>query len=72
MGDGQLVSVDVDLPRDVTWGGVKLSMRLCGSGECLARRMVRRLNVEGDLGRAARPGWATSLRHRLRFKSYRD
>ena len=43
----QLVSVNVGLPRDVTWRGEKVFTSVW-KGSVQGRRMVRRLNVDGD------------------------
>jgi ferredoxin-NADP reductase/MOSC domain-containing protein YiiM len=43
----QLVSVNVGLPRDVSWRGEKVFTSVW-KGSVQGRRMVRRLNVDGD------------------------
>jgi MOSC domain-containing protein YiiM len=43
----RLLSVNVGLPRDVTWNG-KTSERQSGNLQLMGRRMVRKLDIDGD------------------------
>src|ERR1700691_4316913 len=57
----RLLSVNVGLPRDLTWNGKTVRTAVWKS-PVAGRRMVRRLNVQGDARGAARRRWTAQIK----------